>query len=184
MILLFDGWGIIREIALRWISMDLIDNKSIQFPILVWCKQAMNQSWPSSITPYGVTRPQRVDILLRNKWWKLLIIRIFITVKLWDPWTSCLPILLIEHMALRVLACCHIHYCGWDAPRLYNTSLRAIMWPTSCYEPMRPSWAVCLPNEVVRKDHQGRSSCSYLGKSGPFLNIKIVFPGKEFPCLR
>ena len=60
-----DGWGISYEISLRWMPLDLIDDKSTLVQVMAWCRQAtshyLNQCWPRSPTPYGVTRPQRVN---------------------------------------------------------------------------------------------------------------------------
>ena len=59
------GWGISYEIALRWMPLDLTDDKSTLVQVMAWCHQAtshyLNQCWPRSPTPYGVTRPQCVQ---------------------------------------------------------------------------------------------------------------------------
>ena len=51
--------------VLRWMSQDLTDDKSTLVPVMAWCRQAtshyMNQCWPRSATPYGVTGPQWVN---------------------------------------------------------------------------------------------------------------------------
>ena len=50
--------------ALRWIPQDLIDDKSTLVQVMAWGRQAtshyLSQCWPSSMSPYGVTRPQWV----------------------------------------------------------------------------------------------------------------------------
>ena len=55
-----DGWEIICEIALRWMSLDLSDDNSTLVQVMAWCHQAtshyLNQCWP-----YGITRPQWVN---------------------------------------------------------------------------------------------------------------------------
>ena len=65
-ILVIDGWGISYEIALRWMPLDLTDDKSTLVQVMAWCRQAtshyLNQCWPRSLWPYGVTRPQWVNI--------------------------------------------------------------------------------------------------------------------------
>ena len=43
LIILIDFWGITCEIALRRISMDFIDDKSILIQVLAWCRQAVRQ---------------------------------------------------------------------------------------------------------------------------------------------
>ena len=59
-----DGWGISCELALRWMSLDLTDEKSTLFRVMAWCRQAashnLSQWWPRSLLPYGITRPQWV----------------------------------------------------------------------------------------------------------------------------
>ena len=61
-ILAIDGWGISCEIALVWMPMDFTDDQSTLVQVMVWCRQAtshyLSQCWPSSMSPYGVTRPQ------------------------------------------------------------------------------------------------------------------------------
>ena len=55
------------EIALRWMSLDLIDNKSTLNQVMAWCHKATShyliQCWLTSMSPYGVTRPQWIDEL-------------------------------------------------------------------------------------------------------------------------
>ena len=59
------GWSISYEIALRWIPLDLTDDKSTLIQIMASCRQAtrhyLSQCWPRSLSPYGVTRPQWVN---------------------------------------------------------------------------------------------------------------------------
>ena len=59
------GWGNSCEIALRWMPLDLTDDKSILVQVMAWCRQAtshyLSQCWPRFISPYGVTRPQWVN---------------------------------------------------------------------------------------------------------------------------
>ena len=64
------GWGISYEIALRWMPLDLTDDKSTLVQVMAWCRQAtshyLSQCWPRSISPNGATRPQwvkRRDVL-------------------------------------------------------------------------------------------------------------------------
>ena len=66
-ILVIDDWGISCEIALTWKPHDLTDDKSTLVQVMAWCRQAtshyLSQCWPSSLSPYGVTRPQWVNSL-------------------------------------------------------------------------------------------------------------------------
>ena len=62
------GWGISYKIALRWMPLYLIDDKSTLVQVMAWCHQAsshyLNQCWPRSMSTYGVTRLQRVKHLI------------------------------------------------------------------------------------------------------------------------
>ena len=65
-IVMIDGRGISCEIALLWMSLDFIDDQSTLVQVMAWCRQATNhylsQCWPRSLSSYGVTRPQWVDL--------------------------------------------------------------------------------------------------------------------------
>ena len=76
---MIDGWGISCEHALRWMSLDLTDDKSTLVQVMAWCRQAtshyLSQWWPRSLSPYGVTGPQWVkEHVSRNvyKMWAIL----------------------------------------------------------------------------------------------------------------
>ena len=62
-----DGWGISCKIALRWMPLDLTDDKSTLVQVMAWCRQAtshyLSQCWPRPMSPYGITRPQWVNTL-------------------------------------------------------------------------------------------------------------------------
>ena len=64
-----DGWGISCELALRWMSLDLTDDKSTLVQVMAWCRQAtshyLSQWWPRSLLPYGVTWPLWVKLFSR-----------------------------------------------------------------------------------------------------------------------
>ena len=55
-----DGWGIYSKIALRWMPLDLTDDKSILVQILAWCRQAtshyLSQCWPRFMSLYNKLR--------------------------------------------------------------------------------------------------------------------------------
>ena len=50
-----DGWGIVCEIAFRWMSLDLTDDNSTLVQVMAWCHQAtshyLNHNWPRYLTP-------------------------------------------------------------------------------------------------------------------------------------
>ena len=57
-----EGWGISCELAHRWMSLHLTDDKSTLVQVMAWCRKAtshyLSQCWP--LSPNGVTRPQWV----------------------------------------------------------------------------------------------------------------------------
>ena len=63
------GWGISYEIALRWMPLDLIDDKSTLAQVMAWCHQApshyLSQCWPRSMSSNGITRPQWVKTAVK-----------------------------------------------------------------------------------------------------------------------
>ena len=74
LILVIDGWSISCKILLKWMPMDLTDGKSTLVQVKAWCHQAtshyLSQSWPRSLPPYGVIRPQcNIKRLRQNKTW-------------------------------------------------------------------------------------------------------------------
>ena len=56
-----------NDCAPRWMQWDLMDDKLTLVQVMAWCRQAtshyLSQCWPSSMLPYGVTRPQWVNTL-------------------------------------------------------------------------------------------------------------------------
>ena len=64
-----DGPGISRKIAFQCMPLDLTD-KSTVVEIISWCRQVpshyLSQCSPSSISPCGVTRPQWINVRIRN----------------------------------------------------------------------------------------------------------------------
>ena len=82
-----DGWGISCKIALRWMPLDLTDDKSTLVQVMVWCRQATShylcQCWPRYMSTYGVTRPQWVNVWLHITTTNFLIYQCFE----WMLWT-------------------------------------------------------------------------------------------------
>ena len=60
-----DGWGISCDIVLKLTSKHLWD-KSTLAQVMAWCCQAashyLTQSWPRSMSPYGITSLQWVNL--------------------------------------------------------------------------------------------------------------------------
>ena len=55
------GWGISYKIALRWMPLDLTDDKSTFVQVMAWCRHYLSQCWPTSMSPNDITRPQWVQ---------------------------------------------------------------------------------------------------------------------------
>ena len=55
------------QTTLECMSEDLTRNKASLLQVMAWCLMApghyLNQCWPSSMTPYGITKPKWVDSL-------------------------------------------------------------------------------------------------------------------------
>ena len=59
--LVIGGWSISCKIVLKWMPIDVTNGTSTLVEVMAWCRQAtsqyLNQCWPRSMPPYGVTRP-------------------------------------------------------------------------------------------------------------------------------
>ena len=84
--LVTDSWVISCEIPLCQMSLNFTDVKSTLVQVMVWCRQAtshyLNQCWPRSMSPYGVTGPQCVKAILNLSIWVIDTVRC-ITGPLW-----------------------------------------------------------------------------------------------------
>ena len=84
LILVIDDWCMSCEIAIRWIQLDLTDDKSTLVQVMAWCRQAtshyLSQCWPRSLSPYGAIRPQWVKL---RKWTKVITV-----LGLWKIWVQ------------------------------------------------------------------------------------------------
>ena len=67
LVLLIGIFTLSNNNALRWMPWDLTDDKSTFVQVMAWCRQAtshyLNQCWHSSMSSYGVTRPQWVKLV-------------------------------------------------------------------------------------------------------------------------
>ena len=66
LLLMIVGWDIFCKIALKWMPLDLIDDKSTLVQVMAWCRRApshyLSQCWPRSMSPYGISRLQWVRL--------------------------------------------------------------------------------------------------------------------------
>ena len=67
-----DGWGISCELALKWMSLDLTNDKSTLVQVMAWCRQAtshyLSQCWPRSLLPYELI-PAWISNYIQFKVW-------------------------------------------------------------------------------------------------------------------
>ena len=74
-VLVIDGWNFCCEIALIWMSLDFTDDQSTLVQVMAWCRQApshyLNQCWPRSLLPYGITRLQWVNSISLSAPWAI-----------------------------------------------------------------------------------------------------------------
>ena len=98
-----DGWGISCEIALIWMSLDFTDDQSTLVQVMAWCHQAtshyLSQCWLSSLSPYGVARPQCVNTLRPRpngchfaNIFKLIFLYIIVVFRYKFPWRLVLKV--------------------------------------------------------------------------------------------
>ena len=98
-ILMIDERGISCEITLIWMSPDFTDDQSTLVLVMACCLTApshyVSQCWPSSLAPYGVTRPQWVDLhkipsVLLISWISCPDSQTRFMVLLLDTWQDCI----------------------------------------------------------------------------------------------
>ena len=69
-VLLIGFFRSFHDNALRWMTQDLIDDKSTLVQVMAWCRQAtshyLSQCWLSSLSPYGVANPQWVKFIFSH----------------------------------------------------------------------------------------------------------------------
>ena len=69
-ILVIDGWWLRHLLwIIIWMSLDFTDDRSTLVQVMAWCHQAtshyLSQCWPRSLSPYGITWPQWVNLNLQ-----------------------------------------------------------------------------------------------------------------------
>ena len=97
-----------KDNTLRWMPKDLTDDKSTLVQVMAWCRQATNhylsQCWPSSMPPYGVTRPQWVKVTYNypGDWtsWRPLL-----GLQYWHPLIFVKPLQLIWRSGAHRFIC-------------------------------------------------------------------------------
>ena len=61
-----------QDISLRWTSVYLTNDQSTLVQVMAWCRQAtspyLSTCWLRSVLPYGITRPQWVNVLVSLCW--------------------------------------------------------------------------------------------------------------------
>ena len=107
---------VIDEIALTWKLQDLTDDKSTLVQVMARCRQAtshyLSQCWPSSLSPYGITRPQ---------WVNFVIVAVLVDLHLF----VCVSLL---HILLYSLSCCTRDTdVNWLAPRRCENNFESVI---------------------------------------------------------
>ena len=88
------------EIGLRWMMPNLTNEKStLVNKVMAWCHQAtihyLNQCWPRSKFPYGITRPHWVKSVTcgwHGYYFTGVITRYVLLINIWSlqlPWGEC-----------------------------------------------------------------------------------------------
>ena len=112
---MIDGWVISCELALRWMSLDLTDDKSTLVQVMAWCCQAtshyLSQCWPRSLSPYRVTRPQWVN----TGYWNYKVHRQQKLCEQWQTWLNILhvaprPLWFIFVVKMDIFAMIELHW--------------------------------------------------------------------------
>ena len=59
------------NITSRWMPQHLTDDKLTSVQVIAWCRQVtshyLSQCWPKPMSPYGVSRPRRVNSLVPGR---------------------------------------------------------------------------------------------------------------------
>ena len=67
-------------IALKWMSLNPPNEKSTLMQLMVWYHEVtshyLSQCWPSSVSSYGVTRPQSVNVYSMKTLWPWLLLEL------------------------------------------------------------------------------------------------------------
>ena len=65
LILAINDWRIFCKILIKWLWLDLTDDKSTLVQVMASCRQAtshyLSQCWPTPMSPYDVARPRWVN---------------------------------------------------------------------------------------------------------------------------
>ena len=113
LILMNGGWGISYEIALRWMPLDLTDDKSTLVQVMAWCRQAtshyLSQCWLRSMSPIGVIRPQSVNCGLVASY-------VFVNITYGN---GLLPDSTINHIPQAMLRSRQLHTIQYIAPKFW-----------------------------------------------------------------
>ena len=71
------GWGISYEIALRWMPLDLTDDKSTLVQVMAWCQTApshyLSQCWPRSRHQMASLGHNELMKMVDEFWWHVTI---------------------------------------------------------------------------------------------------------------
>ena len=134
------------ELALRWMSLGLTDDKSTLVLVMAWCHQAtshyLSQCWPRSLSPYGVTRPQWFNgcnvILISQKNSYDTIINVKLAWWLLMPWC-----LFGTRASTTIMMTQALGNISGQTPSVYK-AWKSGVWYKGCSSVMFWSWHVRL----------------------------------------
>ena len=141
------GWCISYEIALRWMPLDLTDDKSTLVQVMAWCCQAtshyLSQCWPRSMSPNGVTRPQWVNISRAEEnarhfadhiFERLLFVFHIVCINWWNTSLFCNIFIQLNHWWHKL--CYSSAVCG----HCWEMKLRTTTIWKGLHQPLRVRW--------------------------------------------
>ena len=156
------GWDFFCKIALRWMLLDLIDDKSTLVQVMAWCRQAkshyLSQCWPRSMSPYGNIRPQ---------WFKFMSMSTSCKIAhMWMPQNHTKS----KFTLVQVMAWC----CQATSHFLNQCWTRSLM----PYGITRPQWvkSICRNwrNQLVTPNHQTSNGSWCIGIKGEMSSTVCV----------
>ena len=97
-------WAVPVKLVFKWMSQDPISDKSNLFSVMTWCRQAtihcLNPSWPRAMTPYSVTRANKLRGIFLNKSLRLQIL--LLNIILWEVRLFIMHIYIILTVSIEV----------------------------------------------------------------------------------
>ena len=143
-VLLIGIFRVSHDNALQWMPQDLTDDKSTLVQVMAWCHQTtchyLSQCWLSSLSPYGIARPQWINSSVAGRYGrnsKSIIFKVtLLNSSLKSPLRECHKTTNVRLTLIQVMAWCrqgtshNLSQCG---PRFMSP-----------YGIARPQWVNCF----------------------------------------